>query len=138
MRKAHSGLLLMVIVLCRAGWAELSAREVPTSQQTDESEVAVARLAARAFCEKFNFPAEKIRELEGKPLFRATFESEGKEVIALRWLGGGRGDYIVQVEFSTDSKRIVVGGGYNHRTFGPLLYRKEDGSLALPPVTVQP
>lgn len=57
-------------------------------------------------------------------------EHDGKRVIVVRWLGGGRGDYIVQVELYTDSKRVVVDGGYDHKGFGPWVYRKDDGGLA--------
>ena len=108
----------------------MSAREGQVRVAGDGDEVALARQAARAFCRRFDFPAEKIAELNGEPLFKSSLERDGHRVTAMRWLGSGRGDYVVQVELYTDSKRIVVYGGYAHRMFDPLVYRKDDGSMS--------
>jgi hypothetical protein len=93
----------------------------PTPKEVkSETELDVARAAAKAFCSKFNFPADKISELDGPPLFQPTpLQREGREVVSYRWLGGGRGDYYVQVEIYQDNGQVVVYGGYAHQEFGP-------------------
>ena len=89
------------------------------------SNIELAHSAAKAFCSKFEFPAEKIRELDGPPLQGpVTLERAGRHVVSYRWLGGGRGDYIVQVETDEQSGQIIVYGGYGHNEFGPWVFRK--------------
>jgi hypothetical protein len=118
-------------VLCMVVIDSMSARASQAGPGSDTERIALARQAARAFCEKFDFPAEKVAELNGEPLGGPiSIERDGHRVISLRWLGGGRGDYYVQVELYTESKRIVVYGDYNHGEYGPWVYRKDDGSVA--------
>jgi hypothetical protein len=96
-----------------------------TSETTRDPQLEVARSAAKAFCSKFKFPPEKMKELDGSPKFGpSVLKYEGQNVTAYRWLGAGRGDYYVQVIFSHESKRVVVHGGYEHKEFGPWVYKK--------------
>ncbi len=97
-----------------------STRQPPVQR----TQIQVARSAAKAFCAKFDFPSDKLSELDGAPLLGpVSLQREGHDVVSYRWLGGGRGDYIVQVEVY-ESGRIVVYGGYGHGEFGPWVYRQ--------------
>ena len=99
-----------------------------TTSERDQQELALARSAAKAFCATFDFPAEKIRELDGPPILGPlSLERGGRSVMAYRWLGGGRGDYYVQAEVSQDqSQDVVVYGGYSHQEFGPWSFNEAD------------
>lgn len=130
-RTIRHRVVLVVAVLCVIGCGTMLARMRQSPPPGNTDEVSVARRAARAFCEKFGFPSDKIAELDSEPLLGPLLlEHDGKRVIVVRWLGGGRGDYIVQVELYMDSKRVLVNGGYGHKEFGPWVYRKDDGVLA--------
>jgi len=83
-----------------------------------------ARSAARAFCTEFGFPEGRMKELDGPPLSGPlSLERDGRQVVVYRWLGGGRGDYYVQVETDEDGGRVVVYGGYGHKEFGPWTFK---------------
>lgn len=85
-----------------------------------DPDLELARAAARAFCTEFQFPAEVIPALNEPPLMElVTLDRDGRDVRVYRWLGGGRGDMIVQVEIDQDSGEILVYGGYAHQEFGP-------------------
>jgi hypothetical protein len=91
-----------------------------------QEELLLACSAAKAFCDKFNFPAGKRDQLDGPPLFDPmSLERDGRPVVVYRWLGGGRGDCYVQVEVYQDNNQVNVYGGYSHREFGP--WRPKEG-----------
>ena len=72
------------------------------------------------FCRKFGFPKEKLDELLGLPLDGPLLlERNGKQMEVFRWLGHGRGDYIVQCEIELTSGKVTVFGGFGHKEFGP-------------------
>jgi hypothetical protein len=96
-----------------------------TSEIAGGADLEVARSAAKAFCVKYKFPPAKMRELDGSPVLGpSALKYEGQNVTAYRWLGGGRGDYYVQVMFYHESNRVVVHGGYEHKEFGPCTYKR--------------
>jgi hypothetical protein len=78
------------------------------------------RAPSRAFCRRFDFPAESLDELEGPPLFAAIPVSrDGRTWITYRWLGGGRGGPYVQPEIHRETGEVVVYGGTGDAEFGP-------------------
>jgi hypothetical protein len=88
----------------------------------ENTRLLLARSAARAFCTKFDFPAEKIAKLSEPPLLGpATFQRGGMNVVSYRWLGAGRGADIVQVELQGNGQ-IIVRGGSGHKELGPWEY----------------
>lgn len=104
--------------------------------QPSTDELDLARSAAQAFCREFEFPAEKIRDLDSPPISApVSLDRDGRSITSYRWLGGGRGDYIVQVEIYQDYSQIVVYGGYDDQEFGPWNYDplSQDRSIVLTP-----
>ena len=91
---------------------------------TNASRLELARAAAKAFCEHFDFPSQQLQELDGPTLFDPVpLDRDGRSVTAYRWLGGGRGGPYVQVELPDDGDGdVVVYGGDAHREFGPWRY----------------
>jgi hypothetical protein len=88
-----------------------------------QQELMLARSAAKAFCTTFHFPVDKLDQLDNPPLFDPiSLEREGRPVVAYRWLGGGRGDYYVQVEIDQDDDRATAYGGDSHQEFGPWVF----------------
>ncbi|MEO5889173.1 MAG: hypothetical protein ABIQ31_02915 [Ferruginibacter sp.] len=79
-----------------------------TNKNTDM--ITNARKAARLFCTKNNYPADKIREITGEPLVSVDTEKHGRQVHIYRWLGNGRGESYVQVEVFKDKKEMIVYG----------------------------
>ena len=94
-------------------------------EKNTEQMLNLARSAAKAFCSKFNFPAEKKSLLNGPPISESVYlKRNGRDVVSYRWLGGGRGDYIVQPEIFVDNGQVIVYGGYSHKEFGPWVYEQ--------------
>lgn len=86
----------------------------------------MAREAAKAFCTHFSFPVDKLKEIDGDPISGPTeLVKDNKKIIVYRWLGGGRGDYIVQAEIQPGTADIIVSGGFDHKEFGPWKFAKE-------------
>ena len=66
-----------------------------------------------------------MAEIDGNPISGpVSLERDGEQVTSIRWLGGCRGDYCVQVEVYSTTSRVVVYGGYNHNEFGPWAYKE--------------
>jgi hypothetical protein len=87
----------------------------------------LAREAARAFCTQFGFSAQHLQALDGPPLFEAVpVERDGRQALAFRWLGGGRGEPYVQPEVSPAGDAVTVYGGFGHQEFGPWPYRRTE------------
>lgn len=96
------------------------ALEPEKEQDVGFSNLAQVRKAAMEFCLKFGFPKEKQEELKGPPLEGPiNLKRNGKQMKVFRWLGHGRGDYIVQCEIDIDTGQITVYGGFGHKEFGP-------------------
>ncbi len=114
MKKIVFGVFLAIFVIANAG-----SQEIKQSFQLE-----LARSAAKAFCLKFEFPSEKIKQLNESPFNISSVNREEHKVISYRWLGGGRGNYYVQTEINKDNNEIVVYGGYSHKEFGPWIYNE--------------
>ncbi len=68
-----------------------------------------ARIAARGYLDRNDFPVETLAEVDGPPILGpVVFDRDGRTVTAYRWLGGGRGQTYVQVEMAADT--ITVRG----------------------------
>jgi hypothetical protein len=98
-----------------------------SSSSSTDTHLGLAREAAREFCRRFGFTSEQVGELAGPPLFEPTpLDRDGRQVIAYRWLGGGRGGPYVQAEIEEKTGLVTVYGGRGHEEFGPWTYRPED------------
>jgi hypothetical protein len=85
----------------------------------------LAREAARAFCTQFGFSAEHLQALAGPPVLEAIpVKRDDRQLLAFRWLGGGRGGPYVQPEISPDDDSVTVYGGFSHQEFGPWPYHQ--------------
>ncbi len=117
MDKVKSSLLIILLLVNGIAF-EAAAELVPYLD--------MAREAAKAFCTHFSFPVDKLKEIDGDPLSGPTeIVRDKRKVIVYRWLGGGRGDYVVQAEIQPGTADIIVNGGYNHKEFGPWRFVKE-------------
>jgi hypothetical protein len=72
-----------------------------------------ARAAALALAKERDFPADKIKEIEGSPLVEEVCTPpDGKTYTSYQWLGGGKGGWWLHVEIdhATDSIKSISGG----------------------------
>ena len=116
-KSTQKHLILLGLVVALAG-SSLQAAEQAVDKNTQ-----IASSLAKAYCLKFDFPAEKIAELDKAPLIGPiSLKRDNRELTVYRWLGGGRGDYIVQVEVDQKDSQVTVFGGYAHRDFGEWVF----------------
>lgn len=71
------------------------------------SAIEAARIAARGYLDRFDFPPGTLAEVDGPPILGpVVFDRDGRTITAYRWLGGGRGQTYVQVDMAADAIKV--------------------------------
>jgi hypothetical protein len=94
---------------------------------TAGDELARARAAARSYSEMHGFG--DVSALAGPPVLGPVrLSREGRQVVAFRWFGAGRGQDYVQVEFDAETGDVTVSGARGHDAFPVWRPRREERS----------